>query len=312
MDSPELEVTAICEEDADALQNFLTAYPDNKIPVYTSLKTMLAEADCDIVATGDYYGKRGSILIQSLQAGKHVIADKPLCTSLQELDAIEKISREKHLSVGCMLDLRTNDCIIQAREMILNGELGKITQIQFGGQHPLLVGSRPHWYFEPGKHGGTINDIAIHAIDCIPWMTGQEIKSFTAARTWKAFDSQCDCFDDAAQFMLELNNGCGVMGDVSYAQPDSHGYKMPQYWRFTIWGTGGVLEFNVLEKKITAWIQGETEPRIIIPEPYKGPSYLNWFLMEIDGRETELNTALVLKRTRQALELQQLANHFSR
>ena len=97
MNSSELEITAICEEDPDALQTFLAAHPDNQIPVYTSLKTMLEEADCDIVATGDYYGKRGSILIQSLQAGKHVIADKPLCTSLQELDAIEKISREKHL-----------------------------------------------------------------------------------------------------------------------------------------------------------------------------------------------------------------------
>ena len=38
-------------------------------------------------------------------------------------------------------------------QMILAGELGTITQIQFGGQHPLLLNSRPHWYFEEGKHG---------------------------------------------------------------------------------------------------------------------------------------------------------------
>ncbi len=308
VNSSELEISAVCEEDAAAREAFLTAHPENRAPVYDSLEKMLAEAPCDIVATGDYYGKRGSVVLRALEAGKHVIADKPLCTSSAELDAIEKLAREKHLAVGLMLDLRTYDQFVEARKMVLNGELGKITQIQFGGQHPLLPASRPHWYFEPGKHGGTINDIAIHAVDYIPWLTGQEIESFIAARTWKAFDSGCDCFDDAAQVMFVLENGCGVLGDVSYAEPDSHGYKMPQYWRFTVWGTRGVLEFNAVENKITAWIQGETEPRHIQPEPYKGPRYLDWFLQEIDGKEAELNTEIVLRRTRQALQLQQLAD----
>jgi len=31
-------------------------------------------------------------------------------------------------------------------------------------------GTRPAWYFEPGMHGGTLNDIAIHALDFIPWV----------------------------------------------------------------------------------------------------------------------------------------------
>lgn len=310
INSPELEISAICEEDPEALQTFLSAHPESKAPVYASLEKMLGEASCDIVATGDYYGKRGKVAIAALKAGKHVIADKPLCTSLGELDEIEKLSREKHLAVGLMLDLRTYDQFFKAREMVRSGQLGKITQIQFGGQHPLLKNSRPHWYFEPGKHGGTINDIAIHAIDYIPWLTGQEIKSFAAARTWKAFDSGCDCFNDAAQFMLVLENGCGVLGDVSYAEPDSHGYKMPHYWRFTIWGTQGVIECNCIEKQIKAWIQGEKQVRTIEPEAYTGPRYLDWFLRDAAGQEAELNTALVLKRTRQTLELQKLADEF--
>jgi len=306
--SPELEIAAICEENPDALQAFLAAHPENQAPVYSSLDKMLAEVPCDIVATGDYYGKRGKVLIQAMKAGKHVISDKPLCTTPAELDEIEKLARENHLSVGCMLDLRTNDSFMQARKMILAGEIGKVVQIQFGGQHPLMLGVRPHWYFEPGKHGGTLNDIAIHAIDCIPWITGLEIKTFMAARTWQAFDSGCDFFNDAAQFMMVMDNGCGVLGDVSYSEPDSHGYKMPQYWRFTVWGTKGVLEFNSSEKKVCAWIQGETEMRTIVPAPYTGPQYIDWFLQEIDGKEAALNTSLVLKRARQTLELQRMAD----
>lgn len=307
-ESSELEITAICEEDSNALQDFLNAHTDIKVPVFSSYSKMLDEVECDIVAVGDYYGKRGSVIIQALKADKHVIADKPVCTSLQELDEIERLADSRKLSVGCMLDLRTYDTFAAARKMVLGGELGKITQIQFGGQHPLLRGSRPHWYFEEGKHGGTINDIAIHAFDFIPWMTGLEIERFVAARTWQAFDSGCDCFNDAAQMMFVMNNGCGVLGDVSYAEPDSHGYKMPHYWRFTVWGTQGVLEFNCVENKMTAWINGETSPREITPEKYNGPRYLDWFLMELDGKDAELNTALILKTSRKCLELQALAD----
>ena len=308
LDSEAFEITGICEENQEALEAFLAARPGLNIPIYHSLETMLKEVDCQIIATGDYYGKRGSVILAALNAGKHVIADKPLCTSLAELDEIEKISSEKHLSIGCMLDLRTYDPFTTARKMILAGELGEITQIQFGGQHPLMKDSRPHWYFEPGKHGGTINDIAIHAMDFIPWMTGMEITKFAAARTWKAFDSGCDCFNDAAQFMLVMENGCGILGDVSYAQPDSHGYKMPHYWRFTVWGTKGVLEFNCISNDMTAWINGEAEPRKFSAEPYNGPRYLDWFQMELDGKEAEMNTKLILKRARQTLELQKLAD----
>ena len=45
--SPELEICAICEEDAEARQAFVDAHPESKAPVYTSLERMLAEAPCD-------------------------------------------------------------------------------------------------------------------------------------------------------------------------------------------------------------------------------------------------------------------------
>ena len=275
MKDPDCQIVAVCEEDAAARS---AARADITVN-YDSITKMLAEVPCDAVAIGDYYGKRGAIAIEALKAGKHVISDKPLCTSLDELARIEAIAKEKGLKVGCMLDVRTAPPIAAARKAILSGMIGDIVHIQFGGQHPLLPGSRPGWYFEPGKHGGTITDIASHATDIIPWITGLKIDKVIAARTWQAMEKESECFKDAAQIMITLENGCGVMGDVSYAEPDSHGYKMPHYWRFTVWGTKGVLEFNCIQNNMTAWINGEAEPRQFTAEPYTGPRYLDWFLM---------------------------------
>ena len=43
------------------------------------------------------------------------------------------------------------------------------------------------WYFEEGKHGGTINDIAIHGIDLLRFITGKEFTKVNFAKTWNAF-----------------------------------------------------------------------------------------------------------------------------
>src|SRR5581483_4595745 len=122
--------------------------------------------------------------------------------------------------------------------------------IHVTAQHPLLLDKRPAWYFEPGKHGGTINDIAIHATDLIPWLTGRKLVEVVAARAWNARLPQFPHFQDAAQFMLKLDNSGGVMADVSYLAPDGINYKAPQYWRVTCHGSDGLIEAKYMSPTI--------------------------------------------------------------
>ena len=149
-----------------------------------------------------------------------------------------------------MLTMRDAAPVIGARNLIQAGRIGEVHAIAFGGQHPLLLGSRPGWYFEQGKHGGTITDIGIHAIDALPWVTGHQWAKINAARCWRAFVPQELHMQDAGQMMLEMDNGCGVLGDVSYFAPDRAGYTMPYYWRTTFWGRDGVIETATTAKDI--------------------------------------------------------------
>lgn len=130
LQNPALELVGVCEEDEAA--SLLATRPDIKL-TDCDFDEMLRRSGCDIVAVGDYYAKRGSLAIRALKAGKHVIADKPLCTSLEELDEIETLVKQTGLKVGCMYELRGVPNFAAARELILSGTLGKITQIQFGG-----------------------------------------------------------------------------------------------------------------------------------------------------------------------------------
>lgn len=308
VENPALELVATCEED-EATRIQLKAQGQVSIS-HTRFDDMLESVDCDVVAIGDYFGKRGSLAIRALQRGKHVICDKPLCTSLSELDEIVQLAAGNHLCVGCMLDMRDNGLFIGARNLVRQGVIGEIQAISFNGQHPLFWGQRAPWYFEPGKHGGTINDIGAHAFDIIPWITGLKFAQVNAARCWVAHPELCSTFASAGQVMLTMSNGGGVLGDVSYLTPDSFAYRNPQYWRITLWGNKGVLETSHTAEGITVAIDGETALRTELAAPANPGGYLKSFLHDIEGSsaEDELNTNQVLAAARVALKVQLAAD----
>ncbi|MDI6829008.1 MAG: Gfo/Idh/MocA family oxidoreductase, partial [Armatimonadota bacterium] len=301
--SDDFEVVAACEEDDETREQL--AETMRARVTHHNFDKMLDEVECDAVAVGDYYGKRGSIIIKALESGKHVISDKPICTNLEELDKINMLSIEKQLKVGCMLDLRDKGQFIRVHDLIRSGEIGEVHSVIIYGQHPLLLGTRPAWYFEEGKHGGTINDIGIHAFDMIPWVTGLEWSQIVAARSWNAFATEVPHFLDAGQFMLKMSNDCGVIGDVSYFMPNSMGYTLDLYWRMTFFGRNGVIETSSNMKSVMLAKDGKNEPEMISPEKDNPGGYLKSFAEEITRGDTEgLSTADVLRASYVALTTQ--------
>lgn len=300
------EITAICEEDAEARK---VAAESWKIEAtHSSFAEMMENVDFDILAIGDYYGIRGERAIAGLKNGKHILSDKPLCTDLAELAEIRKLAAEKNLVIGEMLDLRDFPCIRAAKELIDSGAVGEINAINFGGQHPLNYGTRPGWYFEEGKHGGTINDIAIHGLDIVEYLTGHRITDLIAARCWNAFATEVPGFKDSAQLMFALDNNCGCIADVSYAAPSKIGFSTPLYWRFTLWGSKGVAEFSPKAETVRFYESGNENVRDIAAEKDIHSDYLDIFVNELEGKKEPFGTEHLLKVTEDALMLQKLAD----
>ncbi|MEW6750213.1 MAG: Gfo/Idh/MocA family oxidoreductase [Candidatus Latescibacterota bacterium] len=304
----ELEVAGACEEHVATRQQ-LQQQGVVRI-THEDVGQMLDEVGAQVLAVGDYFARRGSLVAEALSRGLHAIADKPLCTRQSEVVAIDRLRREKGLCVGCMLNMRDGADVLGMRQLILDGRIGDVHAISFAGQHPLMLGSRPSWYFEPGKHGGTITDIGIHAIDALPWMTGLQLCTINAARSWNAFVPQYPEFHDAGQMMLTMSNGCGVLGDVSYHGPEGMGYRTPFYWRMTFWGREGVIEGGPTMDAITVVGARDQEVRHEPLPAARHGGYLRAFLDDIAGRRPEngLDTDAVLTSMRRAILVQEAAS----
>lgn len=298
---PDIHILAAVEENvaarSEAGEKLGIAFSDQ------SYETWLNNPAVEAVAIGTAYGDRGRAVIQALSHGKHVLCDKPICTSLEELETIRTLAAEKGVTVGCLLDLKYMPCILPAKRLLESGRLGPIHNISFTAQHCLNYGKRPAWYFEKGMHGGTINDIAIHGIDILPYLTGHRLTSLDAARTWNAYATEHPHFDDCAIFMGRTNGGAGVLADVSYAAPQQG--TLPTYWRFEIWCERGLVSLCAAEPTVTVYEKGVKEAQILPGEDHAF-SMVDEFLFSVRAGGREM-TERVLCATHTALRIQQAA-----
>ena len=263
------------------------------------------KTDVDAVAIGGRYGDRGQAIIKALKAGKHVIADKPICTRMEEYEEIEKLAKEKNVKIACMFDLRYMPSARIAKTLFESGEMGEVRNVSFIGQHYLNYGVRPSWYFEEGMHGGTLNDLAIHGVDLITYLTGLCIKEVNGARCWNAYATQEKNFKDCATCMATLDNGAGVLADTSYSAPPS-ACDTELWWNFKFWCDNGLVTFNYKSPNVTVYKVDEKEPKIL-EGVASTVNYLDDFIDEIE-KDGNAMTDSVLCATYQALFLQSKAD----
>ena len=303
----DVRVVAACEEHGPTREALSKA---GRVEFTHHTYERMWEEDFEVLAIGDYYARRGELAIQALESGRCVIADKPLCTNLEELDRIAELAAANGRCVGCMLTMRDSGNARAMRRAVLAGAIGEVHTIDFQGQHPLLPGRRPEWYFQPGKQGGTINDLAIHAVDLIGWMTGRRIVEIVAARAWNA-RAEPEWFQDGAQLMLRLDNDGGVLGDVSYLTPEAHAYRLELYWRFTLHGSEGLAEMSHTVKGVRLYGAHSEAVEHLPPAEERTGGYFDDFLAELTGRELPeggLTTEQVLASTRRTLLAQKAAD----
>ena len=152
-----------------------------------------------------------------LEAGIHVICDKPLSSSLEDAEQIEKIVEGSGLIFAITYNYSGYPMVRHAREMIAAGKLGNIRVIQVEYAQDWLATNieaegqkQAAWRTDPTRAGtgGSIADIGTHAFHLAEFISGLEAKSLLAdLDTFVAGRS----LDDNANILLHYSNGAKGM-----------------------------------------------------------------------------------------------------
>jgi predicted dehydrogenase len=163
----EYELVAVADPSRETAERWATPY-DAK--VFTDHQQMLREVEPDVVMVAGIYGDRGQVVADALNAGCHVIADKPLCTTIEDLDAIAEAADRTGRHVTLLLEKRYYPVTLAALDIA--DRLGTIHGVTSSGPHKLNRPTRPGWFFERAQYGGLLNDLAVHDIDAALLFTG--------------------------------------------------------------------------------------------------------------------------------------------
>ena len=202
--NPRVEIVAAGNLHSDSLHALAKKY---RIPkTYTNIETMAADPDIDAVIIGLPNSLHATAAVAMLEAGKHVLCEKPMATSLKEgtqmVEAAQKAKRR--LMIGHMW--RFDHEIQWLRNVVQSGLLGEIFKVK---SHAIWLHDGPSpqgWFVDPGyAGGGALADMGVHAIDILRYVLG-------GARPLRVFATTGTHFrnlkvDDTANLLLEFDGG---------------------------------------------------------------------------------------------------------
>lgn len=146
-------------------------------------RALLDRQDIDAVNICVPSGLHAQVVIDALEAGKHVLVEKPIALSLEDADRMIALAEEKGLTLGVVLQNRYNSPMQQVRRLVDEGKLGRI----YLG-NATVRWYRPQSYYEDDWHGtwamdgGALMNQSIHHIDALQWFMGpvHSVYAYTA------------------------------------------------------------------------------------------------------------------------------------
>lgn len=226
----EAALTAVCDINEEyaakaAKNNGLDRY-------FTDYDQMLAAGgfDCVVICSPDSFHCYQSV--KALEAGYHVLCEKPLAMRLDECQQIVDAAKaaNKYFMVGQVC--RKTPAFALMKQMVDNGDIGELFYVESEYAHDYSILKRGEWRKDPGYLRYPVVGGGCHAMDLLRWIAGDPIEVFAYSNHKVLTDWPVD---DCTVSVLKYPND--VIGKVTV----SIGCKRPYTMRTQLFGTKGTL-----------------------------------------------------------------------
>lgn len=182
------------------------------------------------------------LTIRALEAGCHVLCEKPMAVTLDECRAMVEAAKKNHRKLMIANNQRFTPAHQEARELVKSGAIGKILSFETKFIHrgpDMWTGNSNPWFYDKKKAGmGALGDLGVHKIDVLHHILGEPIVSVQALL--KTLDKR---YPDGRLIDVEDNAWCimetagGITGSL-YAGWTCYADERNS---IVIYGTDGVL-----------------------------------------------------------------------
>jgi len=200
--STQVKLISVCDRNIDQANLFAQKHGTDQI--VSDYHDVLKNPDVDAVAITTPDHTHTQIVIDALNAGKHVLVEKPLATTVEDCKRILN-ARDKAGKI-LMVDFhnRWNIPFIQVKNMFDSGELGDLQMINVRLNDTMYV---PTQMLSWAANSSPVHFLGSHVVDLIRWLTGDEVnRAYAVSRSRVLREKGVDT-PDFYQTILEFSSG---------------------------------------------------------------------------------------------------------
>jgi predicted dehydrogenase len=289
------QLTALAGRNAEGVRAAAEKYGWDGVE--TDWRRLIERDDVDLVDICTPGNTHAEIAIAALEAGKHVLCEKPLANSVEEAErmtAAADAAAVRGVYAMCGFSYRRTPALALAKRMVDAGRLGQIRHVRAQYLQDWLSDADAPltWRLDKEKSGsGSLGDIGAHSIDAAQWITGRRITGVSAlletfvkerplggefvglgghGATGEDVQLGPVTVDDAAIFSARFEGGASAGGASDGGTPDSGPIGVFEATRFALGrknamrlelnGTKGSLAFDFEDMNCLSFYDAAEEP----------------------------------------------------
>ncbi|WP_174727471.1 Gfo/Idh/MocA family protein [Mesobacillus harenae] len=214
---PDAAVKAIFSRKKETAKKWGEEY---NLEYYNNYEEFLKNEEFNIVTILTPSGTHAELGILAAKAGKHVVVEKPIDTTLVKTNELIQACRKANVTLSCIFQHRFDDAIVDLKKVIDQGEFG---QLNFGAARTTWYRSQE--YYDSGAWrgtweldgGGALMNQSIHYIDLLLYLMGpvEEVHAYCATRAHERIE-----VEDVAVASLKFKSGAlGLIEGNTAAYP---------------------------------------------------------------------------------------------
>ncbi|MFH1616668.1 MAG: Gfo/Idh/MocA family oxidoreductase [Planctomycetota bacterium] len=206
-------ITALCDVSRNRAEEMAKAYGVSE--VYTDFDKALAETSANAVYLATPIFLHSAHTIKALEAGKHVLVEKPLALNAKDAEEAVEAAKSKNLKAGCSYFRRFTPRYVHTQKMIDENVFGMIVLVRmtyFSWFNPEKDDPK-YWRVVKAKSGGgPLSDMGSHMFDVLIGLLGMPKKVYAKAKTLV----QPYEVEDSSVILMEYENGADVVATFNW------------------------------------------------------------------------------------------------
>ncbi len=216
--NPDAEVGAICDIVEARAHEMAKKY---HCKAYTDYREMIKDPELDAVIVAATNTTHAEMTIAALNAGKHVMCEKPMATTLPDAQKMMQAAEKSGKQLMIAHNQRFEPAHRKAKEILQSGKLGQVLTFNsiFGhpGSENWAIDGADTWFYRREITGlGVLGDLAIHKLDLLRWLIEDDYTEVTAFMDTlnKSYPSG-ELIDVEDNALCLLKTSEGTMGSVT-------------------------------------------------------------------------------------------------